>query len=135
MTTHRGNTIELSRRAFAASLLASGALGIGIGEVAAPLAASQAHPVAVAANAPAACASFAVNVGHAFTILGTILEDASKYPALIPAAEQAGETKSAAKAAAITAKLNTLNAAVQTQASRFSALKTPILSEENSCLR
>ncbi len=119
---------------FAASLLATGALGIGIGEVAAPLAASQARAVATAATAPAACNRFASSVGTAFEILGTLLTDASKYPPLIPKAEQAGETKSAAKVAALAAQLKTINATVLTQANRFAALKGPILSEENKCL-
>ena len=52
MMTHCTKSIVITRRAFAASLLATGALGIGIGEVAAPLAQSQAHPVAVASKAP-----------------------------------------------------------------------------------
>ncbi len=131
---HASATIQISRRAFAASLLATGALGLCIGEVAAPLAASQAHTVARAAKAPAACDSFAVNVGHAFQILGTILEDASKYPPLISKAYQAGQEKSTTKLNAITAQLNTVNGAVETQAARFSALKSPILSEEQKCL-
>ena len=38
---------------------ASGVLGIGIGEVAGPLAQSQAQPLAAAAKAPAVCATFA----------------------------------------------------------------------------
>ena len=121
MTTHRSATIQLSRRAFATALLAAATLGIGIGEVAAPLASSQAHPVA--------------KVGSAFEILGSILQDASKYPALVPKAEQAGASKSATKIAAITAQLKSVNAAIQAQASRFSALKGPILSEETKCLR
>ena len=118
MTTHRSATIQLSRRAFATALLAAATLGIGIGEVAAPLASSQAHPVAKVAAAP-----------------GSILQDASKYPALVPKAEQAGASKSATKIAAITAQLKSVNAAIQAQASRFSALKGPILSEETKCLR
>jgi hypothetical protein len=135
MTTDRSATIQLSRRAFATALLAAATLGIGIGEVAAPLASSQAHPVAKVAAAPAGCASFATKVGSAFEILGSILQDASKYPALVPKAEQAGASKSATKTAAITAQLKSVNAAIQAQASRFSALKGPILSEETKCLR
>ncbi len=134
MTTHRSSTFEISRRTFAAALLAAGTLGIGIGEVAAPLASSQAHTVARAAAAPPACATFASNVGTGFTILGTILEDASKYPPLIPKAEQAGATKSASKISAITAELKALNSTIQKQANRFAALKGPILSEEKKCL-
>ena len=57
MTTYRSKSFLITRRTFAASLLASGALGIGIGEVAGPLAQSQAQPLAVAAKAPAACAT------------------------------------------------------------------------------
>ena len=76
MTTRTGKSIVISRRAFATSLLASAALGVGAGELAGPLASSQAQPAAVAAKAPAACSQFAVNVGHAFTTLGTLLEDA-----------------------------------------------------------
>jgi hypothetical protein len=73
--THRRKSILLTRRTFAASLIASGALGIGIGEVAAPLAQSQAHAVAVASRAPVACAVFATDVGQAFEVLGAILTD------------------------------------------------------------
>ena len=134
MTTHRSSTFEISRRAFAAALLAAGTLGIGIGEVAAPLASSQAHTVARAAAAPPACATFASDVGAGFTILGTILEDASKYPPLIPKAVQAGATKSASKVSAITATLKSLNATIQTQANHFAALKGPLLREEKKCL-
>ncbi len=55
MTTRTGKSILISRRALATSLLASAALGVGIGELASPLASSQAHPAAVAAKAPAGC--------------------------------------------------------------------------------
>lgn len=135
MSTQRtSSTIQLSRRAFAVALLAAGTLGIAIGEVAAPLAPSQAQSVARAAAAPAACDSFATSVGNAFEILGTLLQDAAKYPPLIPKAEQAGAARSASKIAAITAALTTLNGKVQAQASRFEALRTPILSEEKKCL-
>ena len=134
MMTHRTKSIVITRRAFATSLLASGALGIGIGEVAAPLAQSQARPVAVAAKAPAACGTFATNVGHAFEVLGTILIDASKYPPLISTAEQAGAAHSTAKLNAITRQVKSINAAILTQSSRFSALKGPLLSEEKTCL-
>lgn len=133
MTTHRSNTIQLSRGAFAASLLATAVFGIGIGEVAAPLASSQAHPIARAA-APKACATFAVSVGNAFQILGTILEDASKYPPLIPKAVTAGQNKSASEVDEITSQLSAINAKVQSQAARFAALKGPILTEEKQCL-
>ena len=134
MMTHRTKSIVITRRAFAASLLASGALGIGIGEVAAPLAQSQARPVAVASKAPAACGTFATNVGHAFEVLGTILIDASKYPPLISTAEQAGAAHSTTKRNAITRQVKSINAAILTQSSRFSALKAPLLSEEKTCL-
>jgi hypothetical protein len=132
MTGQRSGTIQLSHRAFAAALLAAGILGVGIGEVAEPLGSSQAHSVARAAAAPAACDSFATNVGHAFTILGGILEDASKYPPLITKAEQA---RTSAAVAAITAKERSINNAIQTGGSSFAALKTPILSEERKCLQ
>ncbi|MGD0384575.1 MAG: hypothetical protein ABSB73_00410 [Solirubrobacteraceae bacterium] len=134
MTTDRSKTIQISHRTFAVALLAAGTLGIAIGEVAAPLASSQAHAVARAAAVPAACDSFAKNVGTAFEVLGGILEDAAKYPPLIPKAEQAGEAKSSTQAAAIAAQVKTLNATIQAQANRFSALKGPILSEETKCL-
>jgi len=50
MTTYRSKSFLITRRTFAASLLASAALGIGIGEVAAPLAQSQAQPLAAVAE-------------------------------------------------------------------------------------
>jgi len=134
MTTRTGTSILISRRAFATSLLASAALGLGVGELASPLASSQAHPVAVAAKAPAACSQFAVNVGHAFTVLGTLLEDASKYPPLISQAADAGLAKSTSKLNAIASEVRTINAAVNSQASKFTALKGPIFKEENACL-
>ena len=134
MMTHRTKSILITRRAFAASLLASGALGIGIGEVAAPLAQSQARQVAVAAKAPAACGTFATNVGHAFEVLGTILIDASKYPPLISTAEQAGAAHSTAKINVITNQVKSINAAILKQSGKFSALKGPLLSEEKKCL-
>jgi hypothetical protein len=134
MTTDRSTTIQISHRTFAVALLAAGTLGIAIGEVAAPLASSQAHSVARTAAVPAACDSFAKNVGTAFEVLGGILEDAAKYPPLIPKAELAGEQKSSTQAAAIAAQVKTLNGTIQTQANRFAALKGPILSEETKCL-
>ena len=134
MTTQTGKSILISRRAFATSLLASAALGVGVGELALPLASSQAHPAAVAAKAPAACSQFAVNVGHAFTDLGTILEDASKYPPLISQAANAGLAKSTSKINAIAASVRSINATVESQASKFAALKGPILKEEKQCL-
>jgi hypothetical protein len=133
-TPHSSHTVQLSRRALATALLAATTLGVGIGEVASPLASSQAQ-VAKLASAPAACTTFATKVGTAFEILGSILEDASKYPALVPKAEQAGAAKNAAQIRAITAQLKSVNATVEAQASRFSALKGPILSEETKCLR
>jgi len=129
----RSRTLQISRRAFAASLLASGALGVGVGELAAPLSPSQAH-VAVAAKAPAACGQFAVNVGHAFVILGTILEDAAKYPAFIAQAASAGASHSTAKLKQISAGVSAVTQAIDAQASSFSALKSPLLKEESQCL-
>jgi hypothetical protein len=134
MTTHTGKSILISRRAFATSLLASAALGIGVGELAGPLASSQAQPAAVAAKAPAACSQFAVNVGHAFTTLGTLLEDSSKYPPLISQAASAGLHKNTAKINAIAGQVSTINTAVKGQAAKFQALKGPILAEEKQCL-
>jgi hypothetical protein len=134
MTTHRSGTIQISRRAFAASLAATGVLGIGIGEIAATPALSQARTVASAAAAPAACTRFATKVGNAFEILGTLLDDAAKYPPLIPKAIQAGQAKSTGAVNAIDTQLRTINGMIETQAGRFAALKTPILSDETKCL-
>jgi hypothetical protein len=125
-------TFVISRRAFAASLFAIGALGIGVGELAAPLAPSQAH--AVTAAVPQACAKFAINVGHAFTYLGTALEDAAKYPPLIPQALSAGAAHSKTKTGEITLALEAINTKIQVQAGKFAAVKGPILSEEHGCL-
>jgi hypothetical protein len=134
MPVQRGRSFLITRRAFATSLLASAALGIGVGELASPLASSQAHPVAVAAKAPAACGTFAVNVGHAFDDLGAILQDAAKYPPLISQAAQAGAAHSNPKLNAIAAKVSAINTAITTLTSRFTALKGPLLSEEKQCL-
>ena len=134
MTTRTGKSILISRRAFATSLLASAALGVGAGELAGPLASSQAQPAAVAAKAPAACSQFAVNVGHAFTTLGTLLEDASKYPPLISQAANAGLAKNTAKISGIATQVRTINTAVESQAAKFQALKGPILKQEHQCL-
>jgi len=134
MTTRSGSSIVISRRAFAAALLASATLGVGVGELAAPLAPTQAHPAAIAANAPAACGQFAVNVGHAFTILGTILEDAAKYPPFISQAAHAGAAKNTSKLNAIGASVSAINTKIGGLATQFSALKGPILSEEKQCL-
>jgi hypothetical protein len=135
MTTHRSKSILLTRRAFAASLLASGALGIGIGEVAAPLAQSQAHPVAAAAKAPAACSTFASSVGNAFVVLGTILTDAAKYPPLVAQAYKAGLARSTSKMTAITNQMISANNAILKLDNKFQAIKGPLLSEEKQCLR
>jgi hypothetical protein len=131
MTGQRTGTIRLSHRAFAAALLAAGTLGIAIGEVASPLASSQADPLARAAAVPAAWTPWATNVGHAFTILGGILDDASKYPALIPKVEQA---RNSTQDATITAQEESINKSIQTAANSFAALKSPILSEEKKCV-
>lgn len=134
MTTGTSRSFLISRRAFATSLLASAALGVGVGELASPLASSQAHPAAVAAKAPAACSQFAVNVGHAFTVLGGILEDASKYPPLISQAANAGLAKNTSKINAITGQVRSINATIKSGADKFAALKGPILKEETQCL-
>ena len=82
-----------------------------------------------------ACTQFAANVGHSFTALGLLLEDASKYPPLITQAAEAGLAKNTAKITAIAGQVRTINAAVSAQAAKFQALKGPMLSEENQCLR
>jgi hypothetical protein len=134
MTTHRSKSLLITRRTFTTSLLASGALGIGIGEVAGPLAQSQAQPPAVAAKAPAACATFATSVGNAFVVLGTILTDASKYPPLVAEAYQAGLGHNTSKMTSITAQMSSTNSAILKQDSKFRALKGPLLSQEKQCL-
>jgi hypothetical protein len=134
MSTHTGKSILISRRALGVSLLASAALGLGVGELASPLASSQAHPPAVAAKAPAACAQFASSVGQGFTVLGTILEDAAKYPPLISQAASAGLAKNTSKITAIASQVRSINSAVSSQASKFSALKGPIFKQEKECL-
>jgi hypothetical protein len=134
IAARRTATVQISRRALCAALLAAATLGIAIGEAAAPLSSSQARPLAGAATVPAACDTFASEVGTGFEILGTILEDSAKYPPLIPKAEQAGAAMSSAKLAAITASLNALNSTIDAQASRFESLKGPLLDEERKCL-
>jgi hypothetical protein len=132
--THAGRGIWITRRALVGALLASGALGVGIGELAAPLSPSQAHPAAVAAAVPAACDTFAVNVGHAFTILGTILVDASRYPAFIPQAASAGAAHNNNKLNSIAGQVTAVTSEITSQAKHFTALKGPIISEEKQCL-
>jgi hypothetical protein len=134
MTTRTGRSILISRRAFATSLRASAAFGVGAGELAGPLASSQAHPAAVAAKAPAACSQFAVNVGHAFTTLGTLLEDTSKYPPLIAQAADAGLAKNTTKIKGIATEVRSIDTAVESQAAKFQALKAPIFKAEHQCL-
>ena len=134
MDTHRSTSILISRRVLTAALLASGALGIGIGEAAAPLAQSQAHPVATASKAPRACTTFATSVGTAFVVLGTILTDASKYPPLVAQAYQAGLSHSTSTMTALTNQMSSTNNAILKQSKRFAALKGPLLSEERKCL-
>jgi len=125
-------TFVISKRAFAASLLATGALGIGVGELAAPLAPSEAH--AVTAAVPPACGKFAVDTGHALTYLGTALEDAAKYPPLIPKALSAGAAHSNAQVTQIKNALTAINGAISVQGAKFNAVKGPLLSQEHSCL-
>jgi hypothetical protein len=134
MTTYRSKSFLITRRTFAASLLASAALGIGIGEVAAPLAQSQAQPLAAVAKAPAACATFATSVGNAFVVLGTILTDASKYPPLVAQAYQAGLSHNSSKMTSITAQMSSTNTAILKQNSKFQAIKGPLLRQEKQCL-
>ena len=85
---HASTMISITRRTLALAMIASGALGVGIGELAAPLQSSAAHAVTAAANP--ACVQFRNLTGEGFTLLGQVLIDASKYPALIPKAWQAG---------------------------------------------
>jgi hypothetical protein len=132
--THAGRGIWITRRALVAALLATGALGVGIGELAAPLAPSQAHPAAAAASVPAVCDTFANNVGNAFKILGTILEDASRYPSFISQAAQAGAAHNNAKLNSIAASVTAVTSKITAQNTHFTALKGPILSEEKQCL-
>jgi hypothetical protein len=134
MTTYRSKSILITRRTFAASVLASGALGIGIGEVAAPVAPSQAQPAAVAATAPAACRTFATSVGNAFVVLGNILTDAAKYPPLVAQAYQAGLSHNSSKMTSITAQMSSTNGAILKLNGKFQAIKGPLLSEEKQCL-
>jgi len=134
MTTYRSTSFLITRRTFAASLLASGALGFGIAEVAGPPAQSQAQPPAVAAKAPAACSSFATSVGNGFVVLGTILTDASKYPPLVAEAYQAGLAHNTSKMTSITAQMSSTNTTILKQNSKFQAIKGPLLSEERQCL-
>ncbi len=129
---HSSRHIMITRRSLAAALLASGALGIGIGELAAPLAASQAH--ARTASAPAACGTFAKSVGNAFQTLGTILVDASKYPPLISKAYAAGTSHSSSQYAAVTRKRLAINSLITTQSAKFNKIKGPLLSQERQCL-
>ena len=134
MTTYRSKSFLITRRTFAASLLASGVLGIGIGEVAGPLAQSQAQPLAAAAKTPAVCATFATSVGNAFVVLGTILTDASKYPPLVAEAYRAGLAHNTSKMTSITAQMSSTNSAILKQNGKFQAIKGPLLSQERQCL-
>ena len=130
--TYRSRPITITRRTLALAMLASGALGIGIGEMAAPLQSSQAH--ARIAAAPPVCRTFENSVGTAFTILGTILEDASKYPPLIPQAYQAGVSHSSAKYAAVGRSLLTITARIEAENKLFNKIKGPLVSQGKACV-
>ena len=126
--------ITITRRTFVLALAASAALGLAVGEMAAPLESSQANVAAHSAAAPAACQTFEENVGSAFTILGTLLEDASQYPALIPKAYNAGVAHSSSQYAAVGRQLIKINALVEAQDKAFNKLKGPLVSEGKACL-
>jgi hypothetical protein len=130
--TYRSKPITITRRTLALAMLASGALGIGIGEMAAPLQSSQAH--ARIAAAPPVCRTFENSVGTAFTILGTILEDAAKYPPLIPQAYQAGVSHSSAKYAAVGRQLLAITALIKTQDKKFNKIKGPLVTQGKACV-
>jgi hypothetical protein len=130
--TYRSRPITITRRTLALAILASGALGIGIGEMAAPLQSSQAH--ARVAAAPAVCRTFENSVGTAFTILGTILQDAARYPPLIPQAYQAGVAHSSAKYAAVGRQLLAITALIQTQDKQFNKIKGPLIAQGKACI-
>lgn len=130
--TYLSRSITLTRRTLLLALLAAGALGVGVGELAAPLQSSQAR--AHAAAAPAACRTFEASVGKGFTILGTILEEASLYPPLIPKAYQAGIAHSSTKYNAVGRQLVAITGRIAAQGKKFNKLKGPLLAEGKACL-
>ena len=130
--THRSKPITITRTTLAVAMLASGALGVGVGELAAPLQSSQAH--ARIAKAPAVCRTFEVSVGNAFTILGTILEDAARYPALIPKAYQAGSAHSTSQYSAVGNQVAAITATISSLGKRFNQLKGPLVQEGKQCI-
>lgn len=130
--TYRSRPITITRRTLALAMLASAALGVGVGEMAAPLQSSQAH--ARVAAAPAACQTFENSVGTAFTILGTILEDAAKYPPLIPKAYQAGVSHSSSQYAAVGRQLLSITALIEAKDKQFNKIKGPLVSQGKACV-
>jgi len=130
--TYGSKPITITRRTLAIAMLASGVLGLGIGEMAAPLQSSQAH--ARIAAAPAVCRTFENSVGTAFTILGTILEDASRYPPLIPQAYQAGVAHSSSRYAAVGRQLLSITALIETQDKAFNKIKGPLVAQGKACV-
>jgi len=130
--SHLNATITTTRRNIALAMLASGALGIGVGELAAPLQNSQAQ-VAHAAAAKPSCIAFAHDTGAGFTILGNVLIAASQYPALIPKAWNAGLARSAAKYTIVGKDIVAINTKIQALGAKFNKLKTPIEAEAKAC--
>jgi hypothetical protein len=127
-----GNGIVIRRRTLVAMMATCCALGTGIGELAASPALSQAR--ARTAAVPTACRTFANDAGTGFEILGQILIEAGKYPPLIPLAYQAGTAHSSAKLNGVAAKLRLINGVISAKSKKFSALKSPLIAQEKTCL-
>lgn len=126
------NPIQVSRRALALALVATGGLGVGAGELAGPLAASQA--TAVSAAVPSACRTFATNVASALDDLSAVIRVEGSYALFIPKAYKAGEKHDSTAYASINTQLERLVQKVLKQNTAFQKLQGPLIDNEKTCL-
>lgn len=123
----------MKRSPIAAALVASCAFGGGVGSLLTGAAASTATPVAHIASR-AQCVTLINNVGKAFKLAGTALEDAGGYAALIEPAAKAGIADSSSQIRAIAAKESAITAKINTLDGQLTPLETSIYASEAGCL-
>jgi hypothetical protein len=130
--THR-KPIQISRRALALALVATGGLGVGAGELAGPLAASQAtaaHPATV----PTACRTFATDVAGALQALAVVVKVEGSYALFIPKAYKDGQNHDTKSYASIETQLLAQVKKVNKENTVFRKLQGPLISNEKTCL-
>ena len=126
------NPIQISRRALALALVATGGLGVGAGELAGPLATGQAS--AVKASVPTACRSFATAVAGALNDLSVVVRVEGSYALYIPKAYKAGQGHDTKAYTSINTQLEGLVKKVLKENTAFQKLQGPLINNEKTCL-